>query len=244
MVADITEKLKIKSSNFLSMSGANNRHDKSKRAAQSKLHSFFPKKKQYPNVEVRTSLVEPSDQVERIETFSTNLDDYEIRPELNISLNIPVDDVSTELNVGASASQNCIDKESETPSTSTQNIDKGRRSYAVLPDTVEGARQPHLPKYPLTKFGAKNRCFSSKWYNGRPWLSYDIKLDACFCAVCVQFGDTGNKGTFITVGYRDWKHALDTSTHGEYKKGFGKHECSREHINACKLYVEKVNRER
>ena len=226
------------------MSGANNRHDKSKRAAQSKLHSFFPKKKQYPNVEMRTSLVEPSDQVERIETFSTNLDDYEIRPELNISLNIPVDDVSTELSVGASASQNCIDKESETPSTSTQNIDKGRRSCAVLPDTVEGARQPHLPKYPLTKFGTKNRCFSSKWYNGRPWLSYDIKLDACFCAVCVQFADTGNKGTFITVGYRDWKHALDTSTHGEYKKGFGKHECSREHINACKLYVEKVNRER
>ena len=166
----------------------------------------------------------------------------EIWPGLNQSLNIPVEDISTKLNETVSTLQNNVDTVSETLSCSNQYINKHKTPRAILPDIVEGACQPHLSKYPATKFGKKDRCFSSN--KGRSWLSYDIKLDACFCAVCVHFSHiTGNKGPFITPGYRDWKHALDTGKEGAYKKGFDQHVSSREHNDACKMYMEKDNRE-
>ena len=196
-----------------------NDKSKSKQVAQPNLHSFFiPRKKSKPDYEqVRTRLVAAS----------------EIRPGLNQSLNIPVEDISTKLNETVSTLQNNVDTESETPSCSNQYIYKHKTPRAILPDIAEGACQPHSSKYPATKFGKKDRCFSSKWYKGRSWLSYDIKLDACFCAICVLFShNTGNKGPFITPGYKDWKHALDTSKEiQEYKKGFAQHGSSREKVN-------------
>ena len=110
----------------------------------------------------------------------------------------------------------------------------------VLPSIVEGAAQPRRAVYPASKFGSKNHSFSSSWYRGRPWLSYDIAQDAV-CAVCLQFACVdGNKGPFITDGYRDWKHALDSSrASNRYAKGFKKHGYSNEHIKSCKDYLEK-----
>ena len=53
-------------------------------------------------------------------------------------------------------------------------------------------------------------------------------LRAVYCTVCLQFARVdGNKGPLITDGYRDWKHALDSSrASNPYAKAFKKHEYS------------------
>ena len=77
----------------------------------------------------------------------------------------------------------------------------------VLPSIVEGAAQPRLAVYPASKFGSKNHSFSFSWYEGRPWLSYNIAQDGVYCAVCLQFACVdGNKGPFINR----WIQKLET----------------------------------
>ena len=45
----------------------------------------------------------------------------------------------------------------------------------------------------------------------------------------------------IRYGYRDRKHALDSSkSNNPYAKGFKKHETSNEHIASCKMYLDKL----
>ena len=86
-----------------------NDKSESKRVAQSDPHSFFITRKKSASVinnQVRTTSVEASDQIERVETVSSNFYDDEIGPELNQSLNIPVDDISTEMNEAATTLQN------------------------------------------------------------------------------------------------------------------------------------------
>ena len=60
-----------------------------------------------------------------------------------------------------------------------------------------------------TWVSGKNRSFSSNWYNKFSWLEYSIQKDAGFCYPCRLFaaGDSRLHGTFITSGFRNWKHA-------------------------------------
>ena len=72
--------------------------------------------------------------------------------------------------------------------------------------------QPRLATYPKTKFGKTERAYSSSWYNKCCWLEYLVERDACFCFPCRIFGINIASITFTEVGYKDWKHALDSSS--------------------------------
>ena len=63
--------------------------------------------------------------------------------------------------------------------------------------------------YPVTKYGNKDRSFNSSWYSKYNWLEYFIRLDAAFCYPCRFFAHGSSKAEdrFVTLGYRDWKHA-------------------------------------
>ncbi len=64
-----------------------------------------------------------------------------------------------------------------------------------------------------------------KWYK---WLEYSIAKDSVFCYPCRLFGHESNKAEerFVTLGYRDWKHA------GGNDGAFAKHHTSKNHKEA------------
>ena len=69
--------------------------------------------------------------------------------------------------------------------------------------------QPVLNIFPVTKYGSKDRCFNSTWYSKFEWLEYSVVKDAAFCFPCRLFAHGSSKAEdrFVTLGYRNWKHA-------------------------------------
>ena len=58
--------------------------------------------------------------------------------------------------------------------------------------------------------GGKQRSFSSNWYKKYSWLEYSKQQDAGYCYPCRLFTTTTDgrlHDTFITSGFRNWKHA-------------------------------------
>jgi len=105
----------------------------------------------------------------------------------------------------------------------------------------DAPRQPINVNFPKTKFGPRERSFSTTWYSGRQWLEYSVADDAAFCYCCRPFGSPGATGetTFKASGYRNWKSALDKG------KGFHKHETSHEHVQCMKRWKEmQIRKER
>jgi hypothetical protein len=89
-------------------------------------------------------------------------------------------------------------------------------------------KQPELILFPRTKFGNKQRQFSSAWYKLYPtWLEYSVLCDAAFCFVCRHFS-VNPPEVFVSTGFKNWKRALERDS------GFKKHEVSMEHKN-CHL---------
>ncbi len=70
--------------------------------------------------------------------------------------------------------------------------------------------QPITVKFPSAVFGSVRRSFTSAWFDKYAWLEYSLQKDAAFCFPC-RFFHLGSKSrmehTFISVGYRKWKHA-------------------------------------
>ena len=88
--------------------------------------------------------------------------------------------------------------------------------------------------YPKSKDG---RSFPHEWLLRFPWLQYSIDRDATFCYACSSFQPFGSKeGAFMSVGYRNWKSAMDK------EKGFPKHAASETHIRAMSLWNERERR--
>ena len=87
----------------------------------------------------------------------------------------------------------------------------------TAPDIAAGVHenpvQPINQKYPVTYFGNKPRSFSSSWFTNNSWLEYSVAKDAIFCYACRLFskGQKRQEELFVTVGYKDWKHAMGKS---------------------------------
>jgi hypothetical protein len=72
--------------------------------------------------------------------------------------------------------------------SATSNAENTRKSPgpADLSQSPEDEpKEPELILFPRTKFGNKQRQFSSAWYKLYPtWLEYSVLCDAAFCFVC------------------------------------------------------------
>ena len=71
--------------------------------------------------------------------------------------------------------------------------------------------RPMLASFPKRRFGNErfDRHFKSEWYKGRDWLEYIEEIDACLCFPCRLLSPHPDS-TFVTKGFRDWKHALQS----------------------------------
>ncbi len=74
--------------------------------------------------------------------------------------------------------------------------------------TNNGPTQPMLRSFPSRVFGASKRSFIVSYYTKYSFIEYSQERDAVFCFVCRHFRSCSNNAedTFITKGYRDWKH--------------------------------------
>ena len=101
--------------------------------------------------------------------------------------------------------------------------------------TPEKPHHPVLPSFPLHTFGKQRRSFCSSWYQKYPWLHYQEASDSVLCFHCRVAerqhlpGVTLNRDAFITVGFTNWKKAIER---------FNKHEKTIAHRQAVEL-VEK-----
>lgn len=99
---------------------------------------------------------------------------------------------------------------------------------------AENPSQPKLLNYPKTKIGNRERSFSSRWYDGHPWLEYSVSADKAFCFPCRKFTKEGEGDvTFVVSGFCNWKTALES------KKGFSRHCTSKTHILAMSQWEER-----
>ena len=87
----------------------------------------------------------------------------------------------------------------------------------------KGPVRDQVESYPKTQIADKQRCFQSKWFEGRSWLEYSKYHDAAFCFPCRLFGKAAREDTFQKTGFRQWHRALETN------RGFAKHANSHDH---------------
>lgn len=100
----------------------------------------------------------------------------------------------------------------------------------------DGPKQPKLSFYPKTKFFNRMRHFSVHWYQMFKWIEYSVMEDTVFCFPCRFFSKHFDGDTiFVTVGYKNWKKALEKSS------GFKKHDMSNEHKQCQFMLTEYVH---
>ena len=74
------------------------------------------------------------------------------------------------------------------PTTSAVNRHMTKRKSANANDlVVDDPKQVRLRAYPVSKFGAKKRCFNAAWCQRWDWLEYSAKFDGGFCFPCRNF---------------------------------------------------------
>ncbi|XP_008181033.1 zinc finger MYM-type protein 1-like [Acyrthosiphon pisum] len=100
-----------------------------------------------------------------------------------------------------------------------------------LEDADDGPKQPRLVCYPKTKFGKRMRHFSSKWFHSYNWLEYSIIDNSAFCFPCRFIAKNKDKPIFISVGFKNWKNALD------HNSGLKKHNNSEEHMISNTMWM-------
>ena len=98
----------------------------------------------------------------------------------------------------------------------------------VASSLQEDPVQPVNHLFPSILISNKERCFNPKWYEQYRWLEYSVAKDAVFCYPCRLFAHGSNKAEdrFVTIGYRDWKHAIGKGG------AFVKHNTSKHHQDA------------
>ena len=96
--------------------------------------------------------------------------------------------------------------------------------------------QPSLGIYAPKQFGSTTRDFKKTWFFNREWLEFSISRKAAFCYCCRNFGGNAYDPHFTTLGYSNWKHAL------EKNKGFDKHVHSNKHVWAMTAWKENKKR--
>ena len=73
-----------------------------------------------------------------------------------------------------------------------------------------------LDKSILIKLATQNRNFMASWYKTYPWLTVCMERKSVFCYYCRKVEKQGmltfskrGESTFTTVGYDNWKKALE-----------------------------------
>ena len=88
--------------------------------------------------------------------------------------------------------------------------------------------QPRHHRFPYTYILNKSQSFNPSLFDKYTWLEYSIAKDTAFCYACRVFSAGVHKSEecFITIGYRNWKHATGKSGRLE------KHTVSQRHKHA------------
>jgi hypothetical protein len=115
------------------------------------------------------------------------------------------------------------------PTVKTVKLVPGPKDLSQTLD--DGPKQPRLVTYPKTKFGKRMRHFSSKWFDIYNWLEYSVIDNSAFCFPCRFFSKNKDKPIFISVGFKNWKNALD------HNSGLRKHNNSEEHKISNTMWV-------
>ena len=93
-----------------------------------------------------------------------------------------------------------------------------------------GPFQPRDCTYPVDAISLRK--FSSKWFDRYWWLEYSFANDSVYCFPCFLFsslrGTQNSGGSFVTKGFRKWKHAM------EKNKGIVQHNASTDHAASVK----------
>ena len=113
--------------------------------------------------------------------------------------------------------------------TSSNLIDESTNETVDIASSLQKSPiQPVNYPFPSTVIGDKEHCFNPKWYEQYEWLEYSIAKDAVFCYPCRFFAHASSKAEdrFVTLGYRDWKHA------GAKGGAFAKHNTLKNHKEA------------
>ena len=91
--------------------------------------------------------------------------------------------------------------------------------------------------FPFTDFDGQKRSFQAEWFRMFPWLEYSKEADRAYCYPCRKFPVQGSDDAFTTLGYNNWKRALETD------RGLKKHQSCTSHINSNKLWNERIQRD-
>ena len=99
-----------------------------------------------------------------------------------------------------------------------------------------GPFQPHDFDFPVRNFAGQMRSFLPSWFDKFPWIEYSPNLDAAFCFPCRLFSKQiehcNCDQAFVTVGYKQWKKALEKG------RGLKGHAISDSHKLAMTLWAE------
>ena len=100
-----------------------------------------------------------------------------------------------------------------------ENSRERTKNSKYLNASLNGILEKNQPKYtdfPKTLFGKSSSPFSSEWYKEFPWFHCNLDKDTTFCYSCMSAEKKGLKKiyndkdeTFITRGYRNWRHATE-----------------------------------
>lgn len=96
----------------------------------------------------------------------------------------------------------------------------------ISQNVYHGPCQPTNVIFPTRSFGKDSRAFKQEWYLRYTWLEYSFEVDAAFCFACRFFampGQNARGSAFTTVGFRNWKRAM------EGKSGLRQHDRSEFH---------------
>ena len=109
------------------------------------------------------------------------------------------------------------------------------RVNQIVDETVQIIKDPFHPRpnYPFikSKDGKQNRSCQSHWFtdsppDGFPWLHYRPESDSVICYICSNNYIRGNLNgvknmelNFITIGFSNWKKAIDKFNKHEVSEG-------------------------
>ena len=108
------------------------------------------------------------------------------------------------------ATNTVIQEVRQTSSESSKSAQCSSNSISIkidLGDKNNGPAQPNLNKYPISKFGNRERSFSKCWFKKFLFIEYSLQKDAVFCFACINFntGESNEERTFTQIGLRNWK---------------------------------------
>lgn len=126
------------------------------------------------------------------------------------------------------------EEENNNSNNNTDNIErvskntKTKSNISQLPTEENAFEKPFHPSssflFPKTAFGKQNRSCQSRWFTDYNWLDYNEKNDSVTCFICKKHFnkiemEKNTEEAFLSVGFRNWKKALDAFREHQKSKG-------------------------